>query len=95
MYDLIVQITFFPSKDLANIAKHGVSLAEVKSLDWDTVISVVDDRNDYGEIREVGLGLIGDRLHCVVFTRRADALRIIRFRKANRREINDYVQAQS
>jgi len=90
-----MEIIFDTTKDQANIAKHGMSLADASKLDWRTVITVIDDRKEYGEVREVGFGLIDTRVYCVVFTRRGDALRIISFRKANRREINDYVQARN
>ena len=38
-----------------------------------------------------GLALWGQRLFCVAFTERGDALRIISLRKANRREVRFYV----
>ncbi|OMX27394.1 hypothetical protein AQ830_06530, partial [Burkholderia pseudomallei] len=41
------------------------------------VLSYVDDRRDYSEVREVGFGVIGDRLYCVVFTQRGDSMHII------------------
>jgi uncharacterized DUF497 family protein len=47
-------------------------------------------RMDYGEPRYQALGLIGDRLHMLVFTPRADRLHIISLRKANQREIRHY-----
>lgn len=54
------------------------------------MLCFTDTRRDYGEVREVGLGVIGDRLYCVVFTQRGDTMRIISLRKANSREIELY-----
>ncbi len=71
--------------------QHGISLAGAVHLEWDTVITMPDTRRDYGEIREIGYGLIGNRLYCVVFVRRDDTLRMISFRKANSREVRRYV----
>lgn len=84
-----MDITFDPNKDVSNIAKHGVSLAVAVEIDWSEVMSKPDTRHDYKELREIGFGLIGDRLYCVVFTQRDDAFHIISLRKANRREIRD------
>lgn len=87
-----MDITFDPTKDKTNIAKHGVSLALAAQLDWSDVLSYVDDRRDYSEVREVGFGVIGDRLYCVVFTQRGDSMHIISMRKANKREVKSYVE---
>ncbi|WP_232733680.1 BrnT family toxin [Burkholderia pseudomallei] len=56
------------------------------------MLSYVDDRRDYSEVREVGFGVIGDRLYCVVFTQRGDSMHIISMRKANKREAKSYVE---
>ncbi len=45
-----------------------------------------DGRFDYGEERWVAFGLIGKRLQVMVYTFRAETIRIISFRKANKRE---------
>jgi uncharacterized protein (DUF4415 family)/uncharacterized DUF497 family protein len=60
-----VNISFDPAKDVANLAKHGVSLAEAAALEWDTVWSWPDLRRLYGEPRSAGIGYIGLRLHLV------------------------------
>ena len=82
-------LTFDTTKDQTNIAKDGVSLALAAQIDWSEVVSRPDTRCDYKELREVGFGLIGDRLYCVVFTQRGESFHIISLRKANRREIRD------
>ncbi|KWZ38004.1 hypothetical protein WS72_24180 [Burkholderia savannae] len=87
-----MDITFDPAKNETNIGKHGVSLALAAQLDWSDVLSYVDDRRDYSEVREVGFGVIGDRLYCVVFTQRGDSMHIISMRKANKREVRSYVE---
>ncbi|WP_413469058.1 BrnT family toxin [Pseudomonas lactis] len=40
----------------------------------------------------IAMGYIGDRLHVVVFTPRGDAVHVISFRKANKREVKNYDQ---
>lgn len=54
---------------------------------------MIDDREHYGELREMALGFIGVRLHAMAFTRRGDTVRIISLRKANRVEVRRYVDA--
>jgi len=85
-------IEFDPDKDAINRDKHGLSLGDAAMLDWDAAATWQDDRFDYGENRMRGLGYIGERLHHVAFVDREQVRRIISFRKANKREFNDYVR---
>lgn len=87
-----MRITFDRAKDQANQTKHGVSLAVATCLDWTRVLAKPDTRRDYGELREIGYGVIDDRLYCVVFTQRDDHLHVISLRKANSREVRNYVK---
>jgi len=87
-----MQIEFDPAKDAINRDKHGISLGEAARIDWKAAVVWPDDRFDYGEDRMRGLGYIGERLYYVAFVDRADVRRIISFRKANKREFNDYVR---
>ena len=80
------------AKEAINLAKHGISLGPAEDLDFGTVLVAVDDRRDYGEVREIALGFIGERLHVLVFTMRVDTCHAISLRKANRREIRRYVE---
>ena len=90
-----MKITFDPPKDAKNLVKHGVSLGMADSLEWDTLEHKPDTRRDYGEQRQIGYAIAGDRLYCVVFVDRPDGApterRIISLRKANSREVKHYV----
>ena len=88
-----MRIVFDPEKNATNLSKHGVSLAVAAQLDWDAALAWIDDRADYGELRTVALVPIGDRLFFFAFVDRDEARRIIRLRRANRREVNHYVRA--
>jgi uncharacterized DUF497 family protein len=79
-------------KDASNQRKHGLSLADAGRLDWDAMRIQVDTRRDYREERLVGFGLLDTNLHCVVFTLRDGAIRVISLRRANYREINEHEQ---
>jgi len=74
------------------LAKHGVDFADIEQFQWDSAITELDDRYDYGEAREIGLGLIGDRVYYVAYTRSGEAARIISLRKANGREVRKWIR---
>lgn len=78
------------SKARANLAKHGIALDGVRGFDFETALIRVDERRDYGERRLQAHGLIGNRLHVLVFTRRGEAVRVISLRPANRAERTRY-----
>ncbi|TAN46351.1 MAG: BrnT family toxin [Rhodospirillales bacterium] len=83
-------LTWDEVKRARNIAKHGVDLADAEGFDFAKAIVAIDDRADYGEVREVAVGFIGERLHVLVFTRRGGDIHVISLRKANRRECSRY-----
>jgi uncharacterized DUF497 family protein len=64
----------------------------VAELEWETAVSQEDTRKDYGETRIQVLAFLGNRLHAAVITIRGDALHVISFRKANRKEVKWYEQ---
>ena len=68
-------------------------MAPAAELSWDAALVWLDDRADYGEVRMVALAPIGDILFFVAFVDREPARRIIRLRRANRREVNHYGKA--
>jgi uncharacterized DUF497 family protein len=68
-------------------------MAATAQISWDVALVWSDDRADYGEVRMVALAPMGDTLLFVAFVDRGSARRIISLRKANRREVNYYVNA--
>jgi len=85
-------IEFDPAKDVANQAKHGVSLAMASDLDWKAALVWVDERFDYGESRMIALAPQTGILYYVAFVDRGEARRVISLRRANRREVKHYVE---
>lgn len=82
-----------PDKEDRNRIERGLSLDLAERLDWATALICEDTRRDYGERRYCVLGLIGARLHSVVFTPREGLPRVISLRKANKREVKRYEKA--
>jgi uncharacterized DUF497 family protein len=80
------------TKRAANIRDHKVDFVAAAEFDWETALVFVDDREDYGELREVAIGYIGVRLHVLVFTRRGETIRIISLWKAQKSDVRRYVE---
>ncbi|MBN8510502.1 MAG: BrnT family toxin [Burkholderiales bacterium] len=88
-----MRVEFDPTKDAANLSKHGVSLALAAELDWDAALVWVDDRFEYGELRMIALAPKTSILYYVAFVERVEVRRPISLRRANRREVKRYVQS--
>ena len=82
-------------KRQANLEKYGVDFVAASTL-WSNFMLIIEDtRMDYQESRYIGLGEVNRRVMVVVFTeRQPNTIRIISFRKANRREIIYYEKAR-
>jgi uncharacterized protein len=78
-----------PDKNQANIAKHGLSLADFRGFDAGGV-AIADRRRDYGEIRYRAFGRIDGEGYCIVYTVRNEKVRLISFRRAHEKEMRRY-----
>ena len=82
------------AKRRENLEKHGVDFIAVHGFEWETAMPAVDDREDYGELREIATGFIGVRLHLLVFTERSDEdgslIWVIGLRRATNKEKERY-----
>ena len=85
-----MRFEFDPAKNIVNIAKHGVDLALAGAFELENAMIHVDDRRNYSETRYVAIGYLNGRLHIMVYTLKAKALRVIGLRKANKREQRRY-----
>jgi hypothetical protein len=81
-------------KNDANIEKHGLDFADAYKVFGSPMLTGIDDREDYGEDRWIGMGLMDIRVVVIVFTKpEEDTIRIISFRKATTDERKKYEQA--
>ena len=78
------------AKSRANLEKHGLAFEDAEEVFEGDVITVVDQRKDYGEPRFATLGALRGRVVFVAHTVRANTVRIISMRKANEREQKIY-----
>lgn len=57
------------------------------------MVVFLDDRHDYEENRWMGIGMLKHHICVIVYTERVgDMIRIISARKANKREVKNYVK---
>jgi hypothetical protein len=80
-------------KRKANFREHKIDFAAVTRFEWETAFLSVDDRADYGELREIAIGFIDPGLYVLVFTRRGAQIRVISLRKAEKGDVRKYVEA--
>ncbi len=79
------------AKNSANMLKHGIRFEEACLIFHGHVLTSIDGRFDYGEIRYVSIGQIRGVVTVVlVHTDRDGIIRIISARLANRREKRKY-----
>ena len=72
------------------IRERGVDLLYAAQIFEGEVLTRIDDREDYGEIRMISLGMIEDECFVVVHTRREDTTRLITAWKGGRDERSQY-----
>lgn len=83
-------------KNENNIRRHGLDFADAWQLFENPLLVDLDVREDYGEDRWVGIGLLKSAaiVAVVVFAERGpDTLRIISLRKATKHEKERYEKA--
>lgn len=79
------------NKNRTNSKKHGISFEKAITIFDFEILAKEDTRKDYGEKREISLGLLeGKIVVVVVYTRREGKIRIISARKANKEERETY-----
>ena len=81
-----------PAKRLGNFAKHDVDFASVELFDFDTALVQASLRGS--DPRLEAYGLIGDRVHVLVYGIEARTVRVISLRKANRKETETWLSVR-
>jgi uncharacterized protein len=80
-------------KRKANIRKHGFDFRDAPKVFQMPMLAALDDRQDYGEDRWIGIGVLNTRVVVIIFTEPAEnTIRIISMMKATSYERNRYEQ---
>lgn len=85
-----MKISFDPAKNAINIRQRGLAFEQAAAFDFSSALIVEDTRFAYPERRFQALGFRDERLHMLVFTHILGGIRVISFRKANKREVLRY-----
>ncbi len=85
-----MDLDYDPAKRQSNLEKHGVDFDDAVHFGFSTALVWEDERVDYGEVRWVAIGFLELRLHVICFTETDTGIRVISFRKANKREVKEY-----
>ena len=82
-----MKIEFDPSKRALTLKNRALDFLDSPRLFEGRVLTVVDDRTDYGEDRFISYGFIDDTAIALVWTNRAGVMRIISMRRMHLEEI--------
>jgi uncharacterized protein len=88
MYIHCVRYDWDAAKNETNVAEHGIAFADAVEIFSHPMLTCIDQREDYGEERWVGVGSMKGVIAVVVYTEDDDeeVTRIISARKATRNE---------
>lgn len=81
------------TKRQATLVERGLDFAHMAAFEWDSALTLQDDRKDYAEARYVSMGLLESAVVVCVWCYRDGTTRIISLRKANSRERKRYAKA--
>jgi uncharacterized protein len=81
-------------KNRANIRKHGFDLADAEEMFRGPLLARPDTREDYGEERWIGIGMLRGSIAFVAFTEpEPGTIRLISLRKADHEEREEFEKA--
>jgi uncharacterized DUF497 family protein len=86
-------IAYDPAKNERNIKERGLSFERVADFDFENAL--IADYSRHGEIRRIAVGYLDKRLHLFCYIPKQDGIRVISFRKTNKREAKLYGKPQT
>ena len=91
MYPDSIEFEWDEAKARTNFEKHRVSFLTAAMIFRNEIVSRMDDREDYGEIRFIALGRVDVEVYRVIYSEPGEHLvRIISAQKASRDEREIY-----
>lgn len=90
-----MKIEYDKNKSDKNTKERNLSFDEAVDFEWETAILIEDTRRNYPEQRFIASGYLNKRLHILCFSRINEGIRVISFRKANKREVKIYEEAKA
>lgn len=87
-----IEIEFDAAKNESNYRKHGLRFEDARHVFAGKVVTIIDDTEDYGEVRFRTFGLLDGIVVCIVHAERGDKTRVISMRRATKQEGAFFVQ---
>jgi uncharacterized protein len=91
-YESVSGFDWDERKNELNLAKHGIDFDDASEVFYGPILLRQSNRNN--EERWIAVGHSDSQLIAVVFTRRADVIRIISARRARKNEEREYRNAE-
>ena len=89
-----MQFAWVDRKRRINLQKHGIDFLDAPEIFQGPMLVDLDEKNDYGEDRFVGIGFLRAKAVVVVFTEpHPETVRIISLRKATKNEEERFKKA--
>jgi uncharacterized DUF497 family protein len=89
-----VQFEWDERKRRINIKKHGIDFLDAPEIFQGPMLVNLDEKNEYGEDRYIGIGFLRNMAAAVVFTEpHPETIRIISLRKATKNEEKRFKEA--
>ena len=87
-----MKFTWHEPKRRQNLKRHGLDFADAEKLFAGPMLVFEDKREDYGEQRMIGIGLLDSLVVLVVHVESSEEIRIISMRKATHDETDQYYE---
>jgi len=86
-------ISYDPAKNERNVRERGLSFERAADFDFSTAVFNTEIRK--GETRRIAVGYLDGRLHLLCYIPKPNGMRVISFRKTNKREAKRYGKPQT
>ena len=87
-----MKFTWHEPKRLSNLKKHGLDFANAYKLFSSPMLIFEDIRENYGEQRMIGVGLLDSKIVLSVYIETDNEIRIISMREATKHETNQFYE---
>ena len=85
-----MKITCDPAKRAAILETRGIDLREAAEVFAGPTATWLDDRFDYGEVRQLTAGFLAGRVVLIAWTQRGAARRVISMRYCHAKEVRKF-----
>ena len=82
-----------PAKNERNVRERGLSFERAADFDFEN--SLIADYFRNGEMRRIAVGYLDKRLHLLCYITKSNGIRVISFRKTNKRTAKLYGKPQT